>query len=86
MARGAFGGSAKGAYIIPGDPEGSLIYTITKRPHGIRPATDTMPAVNGVFLSDGERELLHEWIASGAPWPPGEGGRLTPIDIRPDEA
>ena len=45
-----------------------------------------MPAVKGVTLSDGERELIREWIASGAEWPEGAEGHLKPLDPKPNEA
>jgi len=84
--RTAFGGSDDGAFIVPNDPEGSLIYTRTAKLHGQREAADTMPAVKGVTLTGDEREILRNWIADGAPWPMGEEGRLVPLEPRPNEA
>lgn len=78
--RTAFGGSKRGAFIVVGQPENSLIYTLTGADHGARDATPVMPAVEGVILSDRERELLRVWIAEGAHWPEGKDGYLRPLD------
>lgn len=84
--RTAFGGSKRGAFIVAGEPENSLIYTLTGAMHGARDATPAMPAVKGVSLNEEERELLRVWIKEGAIWPEGEEGYLKPLDISPNEA
>lgn len=84
--RTAFGGSERGSFIVPGDPDNSLVYTSTDASHGAEAATETMPAVKGVTLDEEERDLLRRWIASGAEWPEGAQGHLKPLDPRPNEA
>jgi hypothetical protein len=84
--RTAFGGSGRGSFIVPGDPDSSLVYTLTDASHGKQGATETMPAVKGVTLSDDERELLRRWISEGAEWPEGEAGHLKPLDPKLNEA
>ena len=76
----AFGGGGGKAFIVPGDPDSSLIYLVTENPHGKRPALEKMPALKDIFLSGDERSLLRRWIEQGAEWPGGEEGWLKPID------
>lgn len=75
----AFGSDGGKAFIVPGEPENSLIYLVTENPHGKRPAFEKMPAMKDVFLTDAERALLKRWIKEGAVWPGGAQGWLEPI-------
>lgn len=50
-------GSAKGAVVLPGDPDGSLLW------HMI--STGKMPLVGE--LADADKEIVRAWIAAGAP-------------------
>jgi hypothetical protein len=81
--RTAFGGSARGTFIVPGDAENSLVYTLTGEHHGGGPK---MPEVDGVELTDEERAILHDWINRGAEWPEGDEGHLEPLDPKPNSA
>ena len=77
----AFGGSDGRAFIVPGEPDSSLIYLVTENPHGKRPAFEKMPAMKDIFLKPEERDLLRRWIEQGAEWPTGESGWLKPLII-----
>ena len=77
----AFGGRDGQAFIVPGDPDSSLLYLVTENPHGKRPALEKMPAMKDIFLEPEERELLRKWIEQGAEWPSGEAGWLKPLVI-----
>jgi hypothetical protein len=77
----AFGASDSKAFIVPGEPDSSLIYLVTENPHGKSPAFEKMPAMKDIFLSDKERDLLRRWIEQGAEWPGGEEGWIEPIKI-----
>ena len=80
---GAFRQSDRGIYIVPGKPDDSLIYTMTRQRHGKQ--DEVMPA-DGILLSDEQREILRRWIEEGADWPQGKEGVLKPLDIQPGEA
>ena len=45
-----------------------------------------MPAMDDIFLSAEERDLLHRWIEQGAEWPSGEEGWVEPIKIDPKQS
>ena len=77
----AFGGGEGKPFIVPGEPDSSLLYLVTENPHGKRPAFEKMPAMKDIFLSDEERDLLRRWIEQGADWPSGEEGWLKPLKI-----
>ena len=76
----AFRKSDRGTYLVPGDPEASLIYSMTGQRHGKQ--EEVMPA-DGVLLTDKQRELLRRWIEEGAQWPEGKEGVLTPLKVLP---
>ncbi len=61
-------GSTKGAVVLPGDPEGSLLWQMI--------STGKMPMVGE--LPDADKELVHAWIAAGAP-----EHRPAPVALRP---
>jgi mono/diheme cytochrome c family protein len=66
-------GTAAGVRVVPGDPEGSILYqsmTWTDEQLGIRP----MPPVGVQRLDDTGIALVHDWIASLDPeeWPAPE--------------
>ena len=77
----AFGGSDGRAFIVPGEPDSSLLYLVTENPHGRIAAQEKMPAMEDIFLSDEERDLLRRWIEQGAEWPTGEDGWVQPIKV-----
>jgi mono/diheme cytochrome c family protein len=77
----AFGGSDGRPFIVPGEPDSSLLYLVTENPHGKVPAQEKMPAMKDIFLSDEERGLLRRWIEQGAEWPSGEEGWIEPLKI-----
>jgi hypothetical protein len=58
--------------IIPGKPAASPLIRSLK---GAHPKTAAMPAVGDQVTSE-EVRVLERWIASGAPWPSGDAGRL----------
>src|SRR5688500_14073372 len=60
-------------YIVPGDLENSQIWT------RVAVYEDMPPKGNPEKLSNEEREILKQWIQSGAPFPPSEQPR-TPLD------
>ncbi len=64
-------GGARGAAIVPGDVEASLLVQAIRREGDVR-----MPPPRP--LDDGEREVLEAWVAAGARWPldHGAGGSL----------
>ncbi|MDA0813676.1 MAG: hypothetical protein O3C21_14955 [Verrucomicrobia bacterium] len=76
----AFATSDRGARIVPGDPDASLIYTMTAVRHGKQ--NETMPA-DGILLTEKQRALLRRWIEEGAHWPTGDDGTLVPLKIQP---
>lgn len=82
----AFGGGDGPAFIVPGEPESSLLYLVTENPHGKVSAQAKMPAMEDIFLTDGERDLLRRWIEQGAEWPGGEEGWVEPIKIDPKQS
>ena len=83
----AFGSSSAGrAFIVPGEPDKSLLYLVTEKPHGKTPAVEKMPAMENVFLQPAERDLLRRWIEQGADWPSGEAGWLKPLIIDAQES
>ena len=75
----AFGSGDGGAFIVPGEPDSSLIYLVTENPHGKRAAFEKMPAMKDITLTEEERSLLRRWIEQGADWPGDEEGWLQPI-------
>jgi hypothetical protein len=77
-----FGGGDGGTFIVPGEPDNSLIYTVTENPHGKRAAFEKMPAMKDIFLTEKERGILRRWIEQGAIWPSGADGRLEPIKMK----
>jgi hypothetical protein len=77
----AFGGREGRAFLVPGEPDQSLIYLVTENPHGKTPAFEKMPAMENVFLSAEERALLRKWIEQGAAWPSGVEGWIKPLKI-----
>jgi uncharacterized membrane protein len=79
----AFGKSEQGTFIVPGEPDLSLIYTATAALHGKQ--EDMMPP-GGIQLTTKDRDLLHQWILEGAYWPEGEEGVLTPLKSHKGEA
>ena len=74
----AFGGSDNGAFLVPGDPDASLIYRVTAKPHGDGEVVEKMPNLKGVFLTEKERASLRKWIEGGAQWPGGDEGWIKP--------
>jgi len=64
----------KRPYIIPGDPDCSLIIAAVTR-MGTHPRL--MPRLD-VSLTEDEIGELSEWIEDGAYWPSGDAGRLRP--------
>lgn len=62
------------AYIVPGDPEASLLYTAVSR-EGTHPLI--MPRLD-ITLTDDDIGALHEWIEDGAYWPDNPDGFLQP--------
>ena len=85
----AFGKSARGHFIVEGEPEKSLLYTVTLAPHGKRelpPGIDTPMPDRAPELSDGEKSLLRRWITEGAKWPDGPEGHVKPLDPQPGKA
>jgi mono/diheme cytochrome c family protein len=76
----AFGAADRGARIVPGNPDASLVYTMTAVRHGKQ--NETMPA-DGILLTEEQRALLRRWIEEGADWPTGEEGTLVPLKIQP---
>ena len=74
----AFGGSDNGAFLVPGDPEASLIYRVTESPHGDGDIVEKMPNLKGVSLTEKERASLKKWIEGGATWPGGDDGWIKP--------
>lgn len=72
---GAYAPRRRGrAYIVPGDPENSLLYTAIA-PGGSHPRT--LPLA-GAGLTDYDIGALHEWIEDGAHWPDNPEGFLQP--------
>lgn len=63
---------ALGAYIVPGDPEKSLLVANVKTVHQ---KVSVMPAV-GERLTQDEYAILTKWVKEGAPWPAGAAGTL----------
>lgn len=61
-------GGASGPALVPGDPEGSLIYQAITHQH----PEFQMPLRKEDKLSDGEIADIRKWIAMGAPWPQNE--------------
>jgi hypothetical protein len=76
--RTAFGGSDHGPFLVPGEPEASMVYRVTEKPHGDGAIVGKMPDLKGVFLSKEERELIRKWIQDGAVWPGGDEGWIRP--------
>lgn len=70
----AFQPGARGARIVPGHPEKSLLFLNPKGTHG---AVKAMPPVGNRLTAD-ELNILGRWIKQGAEWPSGAAGRLTP--------
>jgi hypothetical protein len=62
-------------FIIPGDPDCSLIVAAVTR-MGTHPLL--MPKLE-VSLTEDEIGELSEWIEDGAYWPEGEAGKLKPV-------
>ena len=58
--------------IIPGDPEGSLLYKVLRfghdHPQSMPPAPDK--------ISDEQLAVVYRWIRQGAIWPTGPEGHL----------
>lgn len=70
--REAVRSGALGAYIIPGDPERSLLVKNVESHHH----SSAMPVV-GTRLTADEVQILSKWIREGASWPTGAAGTLT---------
>jgi mono/diheme cytochrome c family protein len=62
-------------FIIPGDPDCSLIIAAVTR-LGTHPRI--MPRLD-VSLTEDEIGEISEWIEDGAYWPEGEAGKLKPV-------
>lgn len=62
------------AFIVPGDPDASLLLTSIMRGGG-HPLT--LPRLD-ITLTDYEIGALHEWIEDGAFWPDNPDGFLQP--------
>ncbi len=62
-------------FIIPGDPDCSLIIAAVTR-MGTHPRL--MPKLD-VSLTEDEIGEISEWIEDGAFWPEGEAGKLKPV-------
>lgn len=62
------------AFIVPGDPEASLLFTAVTR-EGTHPLI--MPRLD-ITLTDDDIGALHEWIEDGAFWPDNPDGFLQP--------
>ncbi len=62
-------------FIIPGDPDCSLIIAAVTR-SGTHPRL--MPRLD-VSLTEDEIGELSEWIEDGAYWPEGDAGKLQPV-------
>lgn len=62
-------------FIIPGDPDCSLIIAAVTR-MGTHPRL--MPKLE-LSLTEDEIGMISEWIEDGAYWPDGEAGKLQPV-------
>lgn len=62
------------AFIVPGDPQASLLYTAIL-PGGTHPSV--MPRLDA-GLTESDIGALHEWIEDGAYWPDNPAGFLQP--------
>ncbi len=62
------------AFIVPGDPEASLLYRAVTR-EGTHPLI--MPRLE-MTVTDSDIGALHEWIEDGAYWPENPDGFLQP--------
>jgi len=62
--QGLLSGGDTGAAVIPGDPEGSLLYQVVRGEH---PEVEAMP-IGPRQLTEAEIETLRRWIADGAVW------------------
>ena len=72
---GAYAPRRRGrAFIVPGDPERSLLYTAIT-PGGSHPRTLPLATAG---LTDYDIGALHEWIEDGAHWPDNPEGFLQP--------
>ena len=69
----AFAKGAKGARIVPGQPEASPLLALSSAHHGM----DVMPKV-GNRVTKFESLILRQWILEGASWPSGASGVLKP--------
>ena len=68
-------GGDSGAALVPGDPEKSLLYTLSTLPAD---DTDVMPTEkSGGPLAKAQTDVLKAWIEEGANWP--EGIKLTSV-------
>lgn len=63
---------ALGAYIVPGQPESSLLIANV---HSAHQNISVMPAV-GERLTQDEYAILTKWVKEGANWPAGAAGTL----------
>ena len=72
----AFGESENGKFIVPKDPDSSLIYTITASKHGdkLPPGIEKPMPLEAPNLTKADKALLKRWIEEGANWPEGEEG------------
>lgn len=61
-----------GAFIVPGDPDRSLLIHNLKSAHA---SIQAMPPV-GERITRDEIEILRKWIREGAPWPAGPEGTV----------
>ncbi len=73
----AFGNSPTGAFIVPGNPEASVLFQNVVA-HKTR--ENAMPPV-GVRPLKHEKDLIYAWIKEGADWPAGKSGRIKPTQI-----
>lgn len=65
------------AYVVPGDPDASLLLTAVSSPTG-------HPRVSaGPLLHEWQIAILHEWIEDGAFWPDVPDGFLQPRVLVP---
>lgn len=72
--KAAFTTGRNAPVIVPGNPDGSLLYQTLLLGHSHPIAMPPSPDK----LWDDQLKILHKWIRQGAEWPEGEEGRLIP--------
>ena len=84
----AFGESENGKFIVPKDPDSSLIYTITSSKHGdkLPPGIEKPMPLEAPNLTEADKALLKKWIEEGANWPEGEEGYIPPPKVPTKES